>query len=96
MKNKKEEKRKNRVVMSFAVLLLSLSLITTGCAGRSETVHKETVSSPNSQTVTTVHEEKVKTDDGRDFGILGGAFHVVGEIIAFPFEVIAGVFRFIF
>ena len=77
-----------------AVCLLVISLAT-GCASSSEkTVKSETTSSPTSQT-TVVEKETTHTDTGHH-GVLGGAFHVVGEILAFPFEVIADVFRFIF
>ena len=76
------------------VCLLVISLAG-GCASSSEkTVKSETTSSPTSQT-TVVEKETTHTDTGHH-GVLGGAFHVVGEILAFPFEVIADVFRFIF
>ena len=77
-----------------AVCLLLMSL-TVGCASSSsKTVKSETTTSPTSQT-TVVEKETTHTDTGHH-GLLGGAFHVVGEILAFPFEVIADVFRFIF
>ena len=80
--------------MIFTVFLLVISL-TAGCATSSEkTVKSETTTSPTSQT-TVVEKETTYTDAGHH-GLLGGAFHVVGEILAFPFEVIADVFRFIF
>ena len=77
-----------------AVCLLVISLAA-GCASSSEkTVKSETTTSPTSQT--TVVEKETTHTDGGHHGLLGGAFHVVGEILAFPFEVIADVFRFIF
>ena len=83
-----------RWAMIPAVFLLVISL-TAGCASSSEkTVKSETTTSPTSQT-TVVEKETTHTDTGHH-GLLGGAFHVVGEILAFPFEVIADVFRFIF
>ena len=74
--------------------LLVVSLVA-GCASSSEkTVKSETTTSPTSQT-TVVEKETIRTDRGHH-GLLGGAFDVVGEILAFPFEVVADVFRFIF
>lgn len=78
-----------------AVFFLALNVMS-GCASHSKTVHTETVSNPSSQTVVVEKETTNTTSEKKDYGILGGAFHVVGEVIAFPFEVIAGLFRFIF
>lgn len=81
----------------FAVLILFAALnVVSGCAGSSRTVSAETVSNPPVQTVVVEKETTHTAVAPRDYGILGGAFHVVGEVLAFPFEVIAGVFRFIF
>ena len=77
------------------VCLLVIGL-TAGCASSStKTVKSETAMSPTSQT-TVVEKETVHTDTTAHHGLLGGAFDVVGEILAFPFEVIAEAFRFIF
>ena len=76
-----------------AVCLLVISLAA-GCSSSTKTVRSETLTTPVSQT--TVVEKETTHSDGEHHGLLGGALHVVGEILAFPFEVIAGVFRFIF
>jgi hypothetical protein len=85
--------KKTRVPF-LAVLALAVSLtLTAGCASHSRT-YKNVSSDAAGQTV--VEETATHTAGTRDRGILGGAFHVVGEILAFPFDVVAGVFRFIF
>ena len=86
--------RMKRWTLIPAVCLLVIGLAA-GCASSSEkTVKSETTTSPTSQT-TVVEKETTHTDGGHR-GVLGGAFHVVGEVLAFPFEVIADVFRFVF
>lgn len=76
------------------VLLLSAAL-TAGCASRSKTSTSTSVDGTGRSTV--VEETTTTTkSESHDRGILGSTFHVIGEIIAFPFEVIAGAFRFIF
>ena len=87
--------RMKRWTMIPAVFLLIISL-TAGCASSSsKTVKSETMTSPTSQTTVVERETTTHTDSGHG-GLLGGVFHVVGEVLAFPFEVIAGLFRFIF
>ena len=79
----------------ISVVCLLVIGLTAGCASSStKTVKSETATSPTSQT-TVVEKETVHTDTAHH-GLLGGAFDVVGEILAFPFEVIAQAFRFIF
>ena len=80
-----------------AICLLVANL-TIGCASSSEThVKKETVSSPTAQTQTVVTEkETTKTESSEHHGVIGDVFHVVGEVLAFPFQLVADVFRFIF
>lgn len=84
----------NKKATSLMVLILMFTL-TTGCANRSKSSYSTTT---NAAGQTVVHESNTTTasDPAPDRGILGGAFHVVGEILAFPFEIIAGAFRFIF
>ncbi len=78
--------------MAFVIAVSVLS----GCASHSKIVHTETVSNPPAQTVVVEQQTTKTTAESHDSGILGGAFHVVGEVLAFPFVVIADVFRFIF
>ena len=77
-----------------AVCLLVVSL-TAGCASSSQKMVKsETVTSPTSQT--TVVEKETSRTETEHRGLFGEVFHVVGEVLAFPFQVVADVFRFIF
>lgn len=50
----------------------------------------------DSDTMTTTETTQTTTEHRGDGGVLGGAFHVIGEILAFPFRVIGGLFDFIF
>ena len=87
-----DEMKRWMLIPAACLLVISLAA---GCASSSEkTVKSETITSPTSQT-TVVEKETTHTDAGHR-GVVGGVFHVVGEILAFPFEVIADVFRFIF
>ena len=103
MKNiyRKPDSLKRSLETSIA-LVLAISLLA-GCASRSETsVRRETTSSPSASTVTStttspssetvVVEKQTKVEEHHD----GGLFHIVGEILAFPFQLVADVFRFIF
>ena len=78
---------------SIIIFLLAISLVL-GCESSSKTVTKETTATPTTQTVVVEKETHVKGHD--DVGIFGGVFHVVGEILALPFEIVAGLFRVIF
>ena len=40
--------------------------------------------------------EEHSHDDGAHFGILSGTVHVIGQILAFPFKLIGGLFSVIF
>ena len=85
--------RKWTLIPAVGLLVISL---TAGCASSSSRhVKTETTANPTTQTTIVEKETTTHTDSGHH-GLLGSAFHVVGEILAFPFEVIAGVFRFIF
>ena len=83
-----------RQVALVAMLFMLGANLMAGCTHESSSYHK---SVQNSDGQTTAVVEETKTTEHHDHtGVLGGAFHLVGEILAFPFEVIAGVFRFIF
>jgi len=84
---------------SFFVLALFFVIAATGvgCAGHSETVRRETIQEP-AGTASTAYVEKttvIREDDGST-SVLGSVFNVIGEVIALPFRIVAGVFRFIF
>lgn len=83
--------------LSLGVLVL-VAALSGGCAHDSKTYRQDTVQDQNGQTV--VVRETTTTHDAdpvvEDRGILGGTFHLLGEIIAFPFEIVAGAIRWIF
>ena len=77
----------------WAIVLILAANFTMGCTSESRSIKKETLTNPTGQTV--VVEKATTTHEGHA-GLLGGVFHVVGEILAFPFQVVADLFRFIF
>ena len=83
---------------SFAlmILLMIMGSLVAGCASESTSYKKDTTQNVNGQTVVVEKEESKSSEHHGHAGILGGALHMVGEVLAFPFEVIAGAFRFIF
>ena len=93
-------------VFSAAAYLL---LVLTGCSAQSRTTRTVTTSESGQnagmqerdagtgETTTSVTTEETSTSArSSDGGIMGGAFHLVGEVLAFPFRVIAAVFDGIF
>ena len=101
--------RIRNVVCVLIGLAMGVQLLT-GCASNSKT-YKETttvttapadgstaVTESSYQTSTTVKEEttSASTQAPSDGGIFGGVFHLLGEILAFPFRVIGGIFDAIF
>lgn len=46
--------------------------------------------------VVTTEEQKEEKKAGETRGVIGSTFHFVGQVLAFPFKVIAGVIEFIF
>ena len=90
-------------MLLLAVGFLILPLMS-GCAGEEKTTRTKTTVARDSvsgepvtaSTSTTTQTERTASAPAQHTGILGGAFHVVGEILAFPFKVIAGLFEFIF
>ena len=106
------ENRKLEVALLLIVLLLAGVVQFSGCETHRHTVRSTTTepTTGTTQTTTTttssttetepasgatVVEEKTTTSEPRT-GILGGALHVVGQILAFPFKVVAGLFEAIF
>ncbi len=83
------------LIVPLMVLLLAGTL-SGGCARHSSTYRHDTVQDTNGNTTVVVKESTTSTSDSGGRGILGGTFHLLGEIIAFPFEIIAGAIRFIF
>ncbi len=76
------------LVLVIGILAFNL---TAGCAERS--VRTETTTAPGASTVVVEKETRVEDDH---HGPIGGVFHIVGEVLAFPFQLVADVFRFIF
>ena len=91
-----------KVVMLSAVVLVALS-IGAGCASHTRTVRTETVEHPagmvdrsgpvevEQQTTTTTTETP-----GEPSGLISGTVHVMGEIFALPFRLMAGMIRLFF
>lgn len=52
-----------------------------------------TTTAPSTSTTTVIEKETVVEDNP---SVLGTVFNVVGEVIALPFRLVAGIFRFIF
>ncbi len=94
--------------LMICVLLTMPVLSATGCAHRASTTRTETTTTTDRasniepaqdttiQTKTQTTETNTTDTPHSEGGILGGTFHVVGEILALPFRVIAGVFDAIF
>jgi hypothetical protein len=79
--------------MLAVLVLIAMPLAGWGCAR--DTVREERVVSPAGATSTTtvIREERVVEENPT---VLGTIFNVVGEVIALPFRLVAGIFRFIF
>ncbi len=91
--SRQDLRRSMNAFLNVLMVLLVLNL-GTGCAHSKTSRTTETVATPASQTVV-VEKETTKTEEDHH-GVVGGVFHVVGEVIAFPFQLVADVFRFIF
>ena len=103
-------KRSRSMALVAAVLLSPLGA--GGCAGRSKTVvERETVHHTNTvpahpgyvdpeeqvKIEHEVHETHVtKESQARPAGLLSTSLHVVGEVLALPFRVVAGLIQLIF
>ena len=96
-----------RVTESILIALFSLSVLA-GCSTQSaktveteKTVHysAETDRAQSQPVVTekqtTKTEEKTKSE-GQSLGLLSGAVHVVGEVLALPFRAVAGLINLAF
>jgi len=94
---------KSGIISVFVVLFLASQSV--GCATRSQTTTRTTTTDSADQAdastagrdTTTVTEKTTSTTTPQsDGGIFGGAFHLLGEILAFPFRVIGSIFDAIF
>ena len=109
-KNEQTDVQNVKIIYLF-VFLLYVLLVVTGCATHSRTTRTTTTSAPVEQTTTTMTskvnyephqretvttQENTQTTSYGDGGILGGALHVVGEVLAFPFRVVASLLDAIF
>ena len=90
------------IISVFVILFLASQLI--GCATRHQTTTRTTttdsageVDASTTDRETTVTEKTTtSTEPQSDGGIFGGFFHLLGEVLAFPFRVIGSVFDAIF
>lgn len=87
--------RTNNKVQLLTIVLLLFVILISACARQTEVVERRTVDSPGATTTTIVERETVETEEGSTT-VLGSIFDVVGEVLALPFRIVAGVFRFIF
>ena len=97
MKICKLEELKKKSAFLMLVFVIAGSLVA-GCSSHSHSYDKSTTTNAAGQQTVVVEKEQTSAtaESHGHTGILGGTFHLVGEILAFPFEVIAGAFRFIF
>jgi hypothetical protein len=87
-----------KLFTAAALVAVTGLLPLTGCADR--TVHETTTVAPGTTTtvtpVTSTSTTHVETVEDGNTSVLGTIFDVVGEVIALPFRIVAGIFRFIF
>ena len=82
-------RRLRAVTVALLLALAPATAVELGCATKTTTVTTDR----NGEKETTVTEERVVD---RPTGILSGVFNVVGEIIALPFRIVAGIVQLIF
>lgn len=88
------------------IIVISILFLNLSCSSKktehkvttTETVENEPTDETKASKKTVVKEEvKEETEDsGGDFGILGTTVSLIGEIIALPFRLVAGIIDFIF
>jgi hypothetical protein len=87
------------VQKSFAIFLVLAFASLAGCT-TDEVREERTVTAPGTAvtttpaTTTTVVEKE--TIEEENTSVLGTVFDVIGEVIALPFRLVAGIFRFVF
>jgi len=95
-----------KVVNQSAVVLFALS-IGAGCASHTKTVRTQTVqypaelegqSAPVAADPVVVEKQTTTTTEtqGESSGLLSGTVHVMGEILALPFRLVAGMISLMF
>ena len=60
------------------------------------TAGSSTTSNEVGEQTTTTEKETTTTTQESSGGVVGGAFHFVGKVLAFPFKVIGGLFEAVF
>ncbi len=98
----------NKIVIGLAVTVVIASA-GMGCAGRGKTIHTtETVQYPaaatrdagvvenGTQPVVVERKTEETENESGSSGVLSTTVHVVGEIVALPFRIVAGLIRVIF
>ncbi len=88
-------KRWQRGWFVWGLILMFATSFATGCANESKSLKERTVTT-DTDSKAMIAEERVTETSVEHHGIVGSVFHVVGEILAFPFQLIAETFRFIF
>lgn len=85
----------HKVMTGVALCLLALQIFSS-CAHETAKVRQDVVKDSSGNTVTVQKEQVVTTTEEKHTSVLGTVFDVVGEVIALPFRLVAGIFRFIF
>ncbi len=78
------------------IWIILLAVTFSACAEKT-TVRKEIVDpSPTAASSTKVVETETVVEKNESTSVLGSVFDVIGEVIALPFRLVAGIFRFVF
>lgn len=85
----------HRLTSMLIIGLLVAHLGLFGCASEKKVV-KTTVETPSGTERVIEKEVVVEEEPAEDVSILGTTFNFIGEVLAFPFDLIGGVFRAIF
>ncbi len=97
---------KSKAVYVFMALAFSLQFLT-GCAAHSQTYKEttttasapaDTTAQPTATTSTTTVEKSSSASSSPHSGggIIGGVFHVIGQVLAFPFKLVGSIIEAIF
>jgi hypothetical protein len=78
--------------IALGLVLSTATIDVTGCSSRTTTVTRESDENGKDTTVTSETEE----ESSGPTGVLSTTVNVIGEIIALPFRIVAGIITFIF
>ena len=94
MKKMTQALRSNWFLMAMICLVSFGAVSVTGCAGKTNTstVTTETRGSSNGGSVSSVTTQKEVETSAHPRGVIGGTFYVIGQVLIWPFKVIASLF----